>query len=124
LLLNKLGVGSTGERNGLCRCSSRCTVANGLAGPRVELWCDQVEVVLAVYREIVLPGQVLPQEPVGVLARATLPRALRIAEVDLEVGCEAKLLVGGHLCTSLPAPRYNCAELDEWLMGRRGVGCK
>ncbi len=55
-ILRKATVGSTGERNGLGQCSSRGIVSEGLAGPRVELQRDQVEVVLAVYREIGLPG--------------------------------------------------------------------
>ncbi len=48
-ILRKAVVGSTGERNGLGQCSSRGIVSEGLAGPRVELQRDQVEVVLAVH---------------------------------------------------------------------------
>ncbi len=48
-ILKKAAVGSTGERNGLGQCSSRGIVSEGLAGPRVELQRDQVEVVLAVH---------------------------------------------------------------------------
>jgi len=48
-ILRKATVGSTGERNGLGQCSSRGIVSEGLAGPRVELQRDQVEVVLAVH---------------------------------------------------------------------------
>jgi hypothetical protein len=43
-------VGSTGERNSLGQCSSRGAVGEGLAGPRVELERDQVEVLLVVHR--------------------------------------------------------------------------
>ncbi len=48
-ILRKATVGSTGERNGPGQCSSRGVVSEGLAGPRVELQRDQVEVVLAVH---------------------------------------------------------------------------
>ena len=46
--LKKAAVSSTGERNGPEQCSSRGAVAQGLAGPRVELQSDQVEVALIV----------------------------------------------------------------------------
>ena len=39
--------------------------------------------------------EVLPQQTVGILVRATLPRLLRITEVDLDVGRQAKALVIG-----------------------------
>ena len=48
--LKKAAVGSTGERNSLGQCSSRGAVGEGLAGPRVELERDQVEVLLVVHR--------------------------------------------------------------------------
>lgn len=41
-------VGSIGERNGLCQCSSRGAVGEGLAGSTVELQGNRVEFVLAV----------------------------------------------------------------------------
>ena len=47
-ILRKAAVGSTGERNGPHQFSSRGAIAQGLAGPTVELQRDQVEVVLAV----------------------------------------------------------------------------
>ena len=50
LMIEKAGVGSTGERNSLGQCSSRGAVGEGLAGPRVELERDQVEVLLVVHR--------------------------------------------------------------------------
>jgi transposase len=49
-ILKKAAAGSTGERNGLGQCSSRGVVTQGLAGPRVELERDQIEVVLAAHR--------------------------------------------------------------------------
>src|SRR5215211_5709829 len=95
-------VSSTGERNGPGQCSSWGAVAQSLAGPTVEFERDQVEVGLIIHREVTLPGQVLPQEPVGVLARAPLPGALGITEVDGYVGCYRELLVGGHLRAPVP----------------------
>ncbi len=53
-------------------------------------------------REIHSFGEVLPQKTVGVLVRAALPGAFRIAEVDLDVGVEAEALVIGHLLATVP----------------------
>jgi transposase len=66
-ILKKAAVGSTGERNGLCQCSSRGAVAKELAWSAVEHQRDRVEILLAVHREVALPGQVLSEQPVGVL---------------------------------------------------------
>ncbi len=55
-VLRKAAVSSTGKRNGLGQCSSRGTVSECLAGPRVELQRDKVEVLLVVHREVALPG--------------------------------------------------------------------
>jgi hypothetical protein len=52
----------------------------------VELEGDEVEVGLAVARQVGALGQVLAQEAVGVLAGAPLPGALGVAEVDGDVG--------------------------------------
>ncbi len=49
-ILKKAVVGSTGERNSRGQCSSRGAVGEGLAGPRVELERDQVEILLVVHR--------------------------------------------------------------------------
>jgi hypothetical protein len=75
-ILKKAAVGSTGERNGLCQCSSRGAVGESLARSGVELQRDQIEVVLAVRREVTLLRQVLPEQSIRVLARAALPGLL------------------------------------------------
>ena len=49
-ILKKAAVGSTGRCNSLGQCSSRGAIGEGLAGPRVELQRDQVEVSLGVHR--------------------------------------------------------------------------
>src|SRR5215210_5946016 len=95
-------VGSTGERNDPRQCSSWGAVSEGLARSAVELQRDQVEVVLAVHRKVTLPGQVLPQEPVGVLGGGALPGTLGIAEVDGDVGRYGEPLVSGHLRAPVP----------------------
>src|SRR5918994_3511018 len=64
--------------------------AKGLSRPPVELTGDRVEVVLVVDRQVGALGEVLPQQPVGVLVAAPLPRAVGIAEVDLHAGLDGE----------------------------------
>ena len=50
----------------------------------VHLSGDEVEVVGVVCAEVGTFGEVLAEQAVGVLVRASLPRARRVTEVDLE----------------------------------------
>lgn len=52
-------------------------------GPRIEAVGDGVQVRLRRHRQVGALGQVLADQPVGVLAGAALSRAVRVAEVDL-----------------------------------------
>ena len=45
---------------------------------------------LRVYGQVGSLGEVLSEQAIGVLIGTTLPRTLRIAEVDIDVGCLAK----------------------------------
>src|SRR5262249_18065114 len=65
--------------------------AQGLARPGVELRGDRIQVLAAVHRQVRAFGEVLAQQPVGVLAGAALPGRVRVAEVDLQVGGQADL---------------------------------
>ena len=58
---------------------------------------DGVEIVLTEAAQVRALGQVLAQQPVGVLAGAALPRAVRIAEVHRHAGARAELRVLGQL---------------------------
>ena len=49
--------------------------------------------------------QVLAQQPVGVLVGAALPRALRIAEVDIDLGCEREATMVGKFLAAVPGQR-------------------
>ena len=46
----------------------------GLAGPGVQLISDVLQVLPAVHRQVGALGEVLAQQPVGVLVGAALPR--------------------------------------------------
>ena len=49
--------------------------------------------------------EVLAQQPVGVLVRAALPGAVRVAEVDLHAGVDGEPGVVGHLGALVPGQR-------------------
>src|SRR3712207_8633303 len=54
--------------------------------------------------------EVLPQQTVGVLVRAALPRAVRIAEVDLHASVDPQSCMLRHLRPLVPSPDYSPAS--------------
>jgi hypothetical protein len=54
--------------------------------PFVEFTRHAVEMGLGVRRQIGSVSEVLPQQPVGIFIGTTLPRALRIAEINGDFG--------------------------------------
>src|SRR3954447_686749 len=94
-------VDSSGRRNtAYMSCSEelvqslgRCSPAQGLSRPAVEGDRHGREVLGAVHAEVGALREVLSQQPVGVLVRAALPGAVRIAEVDLKTSVDAQLRV-------------------------------
>src|SRR3974377_2436442 len=57
-----------------------------LTGPLVELACHSVQVSLRVDRQVSSFRKVLSQQTIGVLIGTALPRTLRIAEVNIDIG--------------------------------------
>ena len=57
---------------------------------------------MAVTREVRRVWQVLAQQPIGVFIRPSLPRAPRIAEIDVDVGGHRKCTMRGEFRTSIP----------------------
>ena len=74
----------------------------GFAWPVVEFLGDRVEVVLRVDGWVGAFGEVLAQEPVGVLVGAALPRGVRVAEVDGHVQRGADPFVQGEFRSLVP----------------------
>lgn len=60
------------------------------SGAVIEQVSNRVELFLAVGRQVSFVGQILSQKPIGILARTSLPRAMRIAKVDLHIGACSK----------------------------------
>src|ERR1700674_3710547 len=77
------GVDSSGRRNGFREYIRWRAIAQRFAWSRVEPGGDRIELPLGKSRQVRARGNVLPEEPVGILVRPTLPRTLRVAEVDL-----------------------------------------
>src|SRR3954465_858931 len=82
--------------------------AQRFAWSTVELLGDVLEVGGTVHREVAAFGEVLAEQPVGVLVAAALPGAGRVAEVDRHVGGHAEGPVGGP--PRPPAPRQGAAR--------------
>src|SRR5215217_6236656 len=106
-------VDSSGRRNTACVTGSeelvqslgRCFPAERLSRPAVEGDRHGREVVGAVRAEVSALWEVLAQQPVGVLVRAALPGAMRIAEVDLKTGVDPQAGVLAHLRPLIPGQR-------------------
>jgi len=63
----------------------------------VHLVGNGIELFLGVDGQIGSFGEVLPQQSVGVLAGASLPGAMRVAEVDVDAGVGREFWVASHL---------------------------
>ena len=64
----------------------RCFKPQGFAWPFVELTRHFVQMSLRVYRHVGAFGEVLSEQAISVLIGTPLPWALRITEVDIDVG--------------------------------------
>src|SRR3954470_19018383 len=96
---------SSGCRNTACvtgleelvQSLGRCSPAQGLSRPAVEGHRHGCKVLGAVRAEVGALWKILAQQPVGVLVRAALPGAVRVAEVDLKTGVDPQAGVLAHL---------------------------
>ncbi len=96
----------------------------------VEQVGNRIEPLLAVNREVRALGQVLADQPVGVLTRAALPGTVRITEVHHHAGVDRQLSMARHLLALVVGQRLahrlgNAAQLGREAFqcrGRRRVG--
>src|SRR5829696_5359272 len=106
-------VDSSGRRNRasvtgskeLVQSLGRGSPAQGLSRPAVEGDRHGCKVLGAVRAEVSALREVLAQQPVGVLVRAALPGAVRVAEVDLKTGVDPQAGVLAHLRPLIPGQR-------------------
>ena len=86
----------------------------------VDLIGNSIELRLAVAREVGALGQVLTHQSIGVLVGPTLPRAVRVTEVQRNARAFAQLLVRKR--TAIP-PCQNDKAVSHLRM-RYQVGCQ
>ena len=79
--------------------------AQGFSRTLIEPQGNGVEVGLGEAREVCSSGEVLPQQAVGILITAALPRTAWIAEVDLHLGGNGEALMISHLLSTIPGQR-------------------
>ena len=79
--------------------------APGLPGSGVEGGGHRRDLLGAVFAQVRAFREVLPQQAVGVLVRAALPRTARITEVDLDARVDLQASMLGHLCALVAGQR-------------------
>ena len=79
-------VGSTGRCNTGVKSLRWGFECQSLTWPFVELTSHFVEMSLRIHRQVGPLREVLPQQTIGVFIGTALPRTLRIAEVNVDVG--------------------------------------
>src|SRR5882672_6129997 len=84
------GAGSTGRRNTGVKSLCWGFKLQGLTWSFGELTSHFVQTGLRVHRQVSALRKVLSQQAVGVLVRPALPRALRIAKIDVDFGRQRK----------------------------------
>src|SRR3974390_3030266 len=83
---NRRAAASTDRRNTCVKSLCWGFKPQGLARPLVELACHFVQVSLRVDRQVSSFRKVLSQQTIAVLIGTALPRTLRIAEVNIDIG--------------------------------------
>jgi hypothetical protein len=99
------GAGSNGRCNTGTNSFGWGLEALSLAGPFIKLPSYSVELRLRVHRHVGSLGKMLPQQPIGVLIGSTLPRTLRVAKVDVDLGRPRKPPMIGKLLALSPRAR-------------------
>ena len=97
---------STGQRNTPIEYFCWGTEAQRLSRPLVQFQSCSVQFCLRASGQVGALREVLAQETVRVLVRSTLPRALRVTEIDLNVCRDRELLVCRHLQPAIPGQRF------------------
>jgi hypothetical protein len=83
----------------------RGSPAQRLSRPCIEGGCHGGDLLGAVHTQIGAFREVLTQQSVGVLVGATLPWAVRIAEVDLDACIDPETSMLGHFGSLIPRQR-------------------
>ena len=116
MLVNKVrfqGATSIGRRNTCVKSFCRRFKLQRLSWSLVELTSYFVQFRLRVYRQVRSLGEVLSQQPISVFIGSTLPRTLRIAEVDINVARQGKLFVGREFLAPAISQVSSCQKRNK-----------
>src|SRR6476620_5272198 len=94
--------GSTGRRNTGVKSLRRGLKLQGLTWSFVELTSHFVQMGLRMHRQVGALRKVLSQQAIGVLVRPALPRALRIATIDVDFGRQRKATMIRQFLSPVP----------------------
>src|SRR5215211_1073459 len=94
----------TGSKE-LVQSLGRGSPAQGLSRPAVQRRGHSAKSFRTVHAQVSALREVLAQQPVGVLVRAALPGAVRVAEGDLKTGVDPQAGVLAHLRPLIPGQR-------------------
>src|SRR2546422_4082253 len=98
----KPGAASTDRRNRPAEHFGWFHPTQRLSRAVVEVPSDPVQLGSGIDAELGIPGEVLAEQAVAVFIAAALPRAVRIAEEDADVGVDGELHVLGHFLALVP----------------------
>ena len=118
------GAASTGRCNTSVESLCRRFKLQRFAWPFVELTRHLVQVCLRVYGQVGSLGEVLSEQAIGVLVGTPLPRALRIAEVNVDVCRHAEPAMIREFLAAVPGQGF--VEFGRKLLGlpdERNVRC-
>ncbi len=79
-----------------------CLPAEGLPWPAIQRRGSRIQVASRVPAEVGALREVSAEQTIGVLVGPTLPRGVRVAEVDVEVGIDPQLGMSGQLGALVP----------------------
>src|SRR6266576_852305 len=96
------GAGSTGRRNTGVKSLCWGFKLQGLTWSFIELTSHFVQIGLRVHRQVGALRKVLSQQAIGVLVRPALPRALRIAKIYVDFGCQRKATMIREFLSPVP----------------------
>src|SRR6267154_5147017 len=99
------GAGSTGRRNTGVKSLCWGFKLQGLTWSLVELTSHFVQIGLRMHRQVGALRKVLSQQTIGVLIRAALPRALRIAKINVDVCRQREPSMVRKFLTPVPGQR-------------------
>src|SRR5450759_4773773 len=122
-----LDAGSTGRCNTGVKSLCRGFELQGLTWSFIELTRHFVQIGLRVHRQVSSLRKVLSQQTIGVLVGTALPRTLRIAEVNVDIGRQRKSSMIRKLLAPVPGQRLiqltrqHFRLLDERGNNRLGV---